>query len=126
MQQRQWGRVLMIGSINQLRPAPDLAIYAALKSAQHNMCVNLARQYAPYNVMINSLSPGLVATKRNRWRREDADNWRKIEASAAQPMGRAATPDEMVGPALLLCSDAASYIAGVDLMVTGAAHLPQS
>ena len=76
--------------------------------------------------MINSLSPGLVATERSRWRREDADNWRKIEASAAQPMGRAATLDEMVGPALLLCSEAASYIAGVDLMVTGAAHLPQS
>lgn len=126
MQQRHWGRVLMIGSINQLRPAPDLAIYAALKSAQHNLCVNLARQYAPYNVMINSLSPGLVATERNRWRREDADNWRKFEASAAAPMGRAAAPDEMVGAALLLCSEAASYIAGVDLMVTGAAHLPQS
>jgi glucose 1-dehydrogenase len=126
MQQRSWGRVLMIGSINQLRPAPDLAIYAALKSAQHNLCVNLARQYAPYNVMINSLSPGLVATERNRWRREDADDWRKIEASAAAPMGRAALPDEMVGAALLLCSDAASYIAGIDLMVTGAAHLPQS
>ena len=76
--------------------------------------------------MINSLSPGLVATERNRWPREDADNWRKIEASAAQPMGRAATPDEMVGPALLLCSEEVSYIAGVDLMVTGVAHLPQS
>jgi NAD(P)-dependent dehydrogenase (short-subunit alcohol dehydrogenase family) len=126
MQQRRWGRVLMIGSINQLRPAPDLAIYAALKSAQHNLCVNLARQYAPYNVMINSLSPGLVATERNRWRREDADDWREIEASAAAPMKRAATPDEMVGAALLFCSEEASYIAGIDLMVTGAAHLPQS
>jgi glucose 1-dehydrogenase len=126
MQQRHWGRVLTIGSINQVRPDPDLAIYAALKSAQHNLCINLAREYAPYNVMINNLSPGLVATERNRWRREDADNWRKIEASAAAPIGRAAAPDELVGAALLLCSEAASYIAGVDLMVTAAAHLPQS
>jgi NAD(P)-dependent dehydrogenase (short-subunit alcohol dehydrogenase family) len=38
-------------------------------------------------------------------------------------MARAAEPDEMVGAALLLCSGAASYIAGIDLMVTGAAHL---
>ena len=66
MQERNWGRVLTIGSINQLRPAPDLAVYAALKSAQHNLCINLARQYAPFNVMINNLSPGLVATERNR------------------------------------------------------------
>ena len=126
MKDRNWGRVLMIGSINQVRPAPDLAIYAALKSAQHNLCINLARQYAPFNVMINTLSPGLVATERNRWRRADEEEWRRIETAAAAPIGRAAVPDEMVGAAILLCSEAASYIAGVDLMVTGGAHLPMS
>ena len=124
MQKRNWGRVLTIGSINQLRPAPDLAVYAALKAAQHNLCINLARQYAPFNVMINNLSPGLVATERNRWRREDAEDWKRIQESATAPIGRAAQPDEMVGAAVLLCSDAASYIAGVDLMATGGAHLP--
>lgn len=124
MQQRNWGRVLTIGSINQLRPSPDLAVYAALKAAQHNLCINLARQYAPFNVMVNNLSPGLVATERNRWRRVDAEDWKRIQAAATAPIGRAAEPDEMVGAALLLCSEAASYIAGVDLMVTGGAHLP--
>jgi NAD(P)-dependent dehydrogenase (short-subunit alcohol dehydrogenase family) len=124
MRERKWGRVLTIGSINQLRPAPDLAVYAALKSAQHNLCINLARQYATFNVMINNLSPGLVATERNRWRRQDADDWRRIQVAATGPIGRAAEPDEMVGAALLLCSEAASYIAGVDLMATGGAHLP--
>jgi NAD(P)-dependent dehydrogenase (short-subunit alcohol dehydrogenase family) len=74
--------------------------------------------------MINNLSPGLVATERNRWRREDADAWRSIQARSAAPIGRAAEPDEMVGAALLLCSDAASYIAGADVMVTGGGHLP--
>jgi len=126
MQERRWGRVLTIGSINQVRPEPELAIYAALKSAQQNLCFNLARQYAPYNVMINNLSPGLVATERNRWRRADAGDWARIQAAAAAPIGRAAEPDEMVGAALLLCSDAASYIAGVDLMVTAGAHLPRA
>lgn len=124
MQAQRWGRVLTVGSIQQARPAPDLAVYAALKAAQWNLCVNLARQYAPHNVMINNLAPGLVATERNRWRRADADAWRDTQAKAAAPMGRAAAPDEMVGAALLLCSEAANYIAGVDLMVTGAAHLP--
>ena len=124
MKANRWGRVLTVGSINQVRPEPDLAIYAALKSAQHNLCINLARQYAPFNVMINNLSPGLVATERNRWRREDAEVWRDIQATAARPIGRAAEPDEMVGGAILLCSDAASYIAGTDLMITGGGHLP--
>ena len=124
MKSRSWGRVLTIGSINQDRPAPDLAVYAALKAAQQNLALNLAREYAPFNVMINNLAPGLVATERNRWRRQDADDWRRIEQSAAAPIGRAGRPDEMVGAALLLCSEAASYIAGADLMVTGGAHLP--
>ena len=124
MKQHGWGRVLTIGSINQVRPEPDLAIYAALKSAQHNLCFNLAKQYAPFNVMINNLSPGLVATERNRWRRQDAEACRNIEAAAGKPMGRAAKPDEMVGAAVLLCSEAASYIAGTDVMVTGGGHLP--
>ena len=42
MKERGWGRVLTIGSINQVKPEPELAIYAALKSAQHNLCINLA------------------------------------------------------------------------------------
>jgi len=124
MKARGWGRVLTIGSINQVRPEPELAIYAALKCAQYNLCINLARQYAPFNVMINNLSPGLVATERNRWRRQDADAWRDIQARSAAPMGRAGQPDEMVGAALLLCSNAASYIAGTDVMITGGGHLP--
>jgi glucose 1-dehydrogenase len=124
MKEQGWGRVLTVGSINQVRPEPELAVYAALKSAQHNLCINLAKQYAPFGVMINNLSPGLVVTERNRWRREDAEAWRNIEAAAGKPIGRAAEPDEMVGAAVLLCSDAASYIAGADLMVTGGGHLP--
>jgi NAD(P)-dependent dehydrogenase (short-subunit alcohol dehydrogenase family) len=124
MRAQGWGRILTIGSINQVRPEPELAIYAALKSAQHNLCINLARQYAPFNVMINNLSPGLVATERNRWRRQDAAAWQNIQARSAAPIGRAAEPDEMVGAALLLCSDAASYIAGADIMVTAGSHLP--
>jgi NAD(P)-dependent dehydrogenase (short-subunit alcohol dehydrogenase family) len=124
MRKRRWGRVLTIGSINQVKPDPQLATYAALKSAQWNVAMNLAPDCARDNVMINNLSPGLVATERNRWRRADAAAWAAIQAKAAPAIGRAAQPDEMAGAAVLLCSDAASYISGVDLMVTAGAHLP--
>lgn len=126
MRARRWGRVLTIGSINQVKPEPQLAVYAALKSAQANLALNLATQYASDNVLINNLSPGLVETERNRWRRKDAQEWREIQARTVRTVGRAAQPEEMVGPALLLCSDAGSYIAGVDLMVTAGAHLPSA
>jgi NAD(P)-dependent dehydrogenase (short-subunit alcohol dehydrogenase family) len=97
-------------------------VYAALKSAQWNLAINLARQYAPFGVTLNNLSPGLIATERNRWRRKDAGEWERIERDSS-PMGRAGTPDEMAGAALLLCSDAGSFITGADLQATGGRHL---
>jgi NAD(P)-dependent dehydrogenase (short-subunit alcohol dehydrogenase family) len=122
MKQAGWGRVLTIGSINQTRPESVLAVYAALKSAQHNLCINLAREYAPFGITVNNLSPGLVATERNRWRRADPDEWREIERDSS-PMRRAGRPDEMAGAALLLCSEAGSFITGADLQATGGRHL---
>ena len=122
MKARRWGRVLTIGSVNQTTPEAELSIYAALKSAQHNLAINLARQYAPFGVTVNNLSPGLIATERNRWRRVDAQAWAQIE-QGSNPMGRAGTPDEMAGAALLLCSEAGSYITGADLQATGGRHL---
>ena len=122
MKRAGWGRVLTIGSINQTRPESVLAVYAALKSAQHNLCINLAREYAPFGVTVNNLSPGLVATERNRWRRADAEAWKQIERDSS-PMRRAGRPDEMAGAALLLCSDAGSFITGADLQATGGRHL---
>lgn len=122
MKERRWGRVLTIGSINQTRPEPDLAIYASLKSAQHNLAINLAADYAPYGVTVNNLSPGLIVTERNRWRRQDAWQWQRIQKNSA-PMQRAGEVGEIAGAALLLCSEAGSFITGVDLQATGGRHL---
>jgi NAD(P)-dependent dehydrogenase (short-subunit alcohol dehydrogenase family) len=122
MKERGWGRVLTLGSVNQTTPEAQLSIYAALKSAQHNLAINLARQYAPFGVTVNNLSPGLIATERNKWRRVDAQEWAAIERGSS-PMGRAGTPDEMAGAALLLCSAAGSFITGADLQATGGRHL---
>jgi NAD(P)-dependent dehydrogenase (short-subunit alcohol dehydrogenase family) len=122
MRRRRFGRILTIGSVNQTAPESVLSVYAALKSAQHNLAINLAREYAPHGITINNLSPGLIATERNKWRREDAAAWKAIEAGCS-PMKRAGKPSEMAGAALLLCSDAGSYITGADLQATGGRHL---
>jgi NAD(P)-dependent dehydrogenase (short-subunit alcohol dehydrogenase family) len=122
MKRNGFGRVLTIGSVNQTAPESVLSVYAALKSAQHNLAINLAREYAPYGITINNLSPGLVATERNKWRREDKASWRAIEMASC-PMGRAGRPSEIAGAALLLCSEAGSFITGADLQATGGRHL---
>jgi NAD(P)-dependent dehydrogenase (short-subunit alcohol dehydrogenase family) len=122
MAARGWGRVLSIGSVNETRPEAELAVYAALKAAQHNLIMNLARQYADKGVLLNTIAPGLIATERNRWRRQDAADWARIQ-HRINPMHRAGEPDEVVGAALLLCSDAASFITGANLEITGGGHL---
>jgi glucose 1-dehydrogenase len=122
MRANGWGRILAIGSLNSERPHPDLSVYAALKSAQKNLCLGLARDLAASGITVNVLSPGLIATERNRTRRVDPQSWTEIERSA-NPMGRAGLPEELVGAAVLLCSQASAFITGADLQVTGGAHL---
>lgn len=66
MAQRGWGRVLAIGSTQQLRPSPAKLIYGATKAAQQNWVLNLARQFGSRGVTVNNLAPGVIATARNQ------------------------------------------------------------
>ncbi len=124
MAERGWGRVLTIGSVQQAAPMIELAVYAGLKSAQYNLVANLSREYEKTGVTINNLSPGLIDTDRNRFLRRTEADW-QATIERASPMGRAGLPEDLVGAALLLCSDAGSFITGANLNVTGGADLPR-
>ncbi len=115
MAERSWGRVVTIGSVQQERPHPAMFVYAGTKAAQRNWCLSLARQYGGQGVTVNNLAPGAILTARNKAQME-------VEGAAlAQriPAGRLGRPDDLVGAALLLCSDAGRYINGVNLFVDG-------
>lgn len=119
MAERGWGRVLTIGSIQQLQPHPSMLVYAGTKAAQMNWVLNLARQFGAHGVTVNNLAPGAILTARNREQMA-----REGEAFIARvPVGRLGTPDDLVGAALLLCSDAGRYITGVNLLVDGGRHI---
>ena len=119
MAQRGWGRVLAIGSTQQLRPSPSKLVYGATKAAQQNWVLNLARQLGSRGVTVNNLAPGVIATARNQAQvaAEGAELVQRI------PVGRIGTPEDLVGAALLLCSDAGRYITGADLYVDGGRHI---
>ena len=115
MEARGWGRVVTIGSVQQTLPHPGMLVYAGAKAAQHNWALNLARQCASKGVTVNNLAPGIIATARNRDQLAAAGE----ELRQKVPVGRLGRPDDLVGAAMLLCSDAGSYINGISLVVDG-------
>lgn len=121
MAKKGWGRVLTIGSIQQVRPNPNLTAYAASKSAQLNLVLNLAKQYARQGVCINNLAPGLIDTDRNADIKADAARY--AEQLNRIPVGTAGQPEDCAQAALFMCSEAAKYITGADLYVDGGMHL---
>ena len=92
------------------------AHYNASKAAVIHLSKSLAMEWAPRSVRVNSISPGYTATPMNT-RPEMVHQTRAFEEQT--PMGRMATVDELVGPAVFLSSQAASFCTGVDLLVDG-------
>jgi NAD(P)-dependent dehydrogenase (short-subunit alcohol dehydrogenase family) len=121
MKSQKWGRVLSIGSVNQWKQNPRLAIYSTTKSAQVNLIMNCAREYAKYGITFNNLAPGVITTDRNGETLSNENVCKKILKLI--PAFRFGKSEECVGAALMLCSNAASYITGADLPVTGGMHL---
>ena len=122
MAERGWGRVVAIGSVQQVRQNPAVAVYAAMKSATADLVENLARQYGPSGVTINNLAPGLIQTDSTSLKIGNADT---LAAALDEiPLRSVGQPDDCVGAVLLLCSDAGRYITGVTLFVDGGMHLP--
>ncbi len=90
--------------------------YNASKAGVIHMSKSMAMEWVGRGVRVNSISPGYTATPMNT-RPEMVHQTKEFEAQT--PMGRMASVDEMVGPAIFLASDASSYCTGVDLLVDG-------
>jgi NAD(P)-dependent dehydrogenase (short-subunit alcohol dehydrogenase family) len=109
------GSILNVISAGAFLFSANTAMYAAAKAGLMAMTRSMAAVFAAKGIRVNALAPGTVDT--DMVRNNDPDT---IEAMKnACFMRRAAHPDEMVGPALLLCSDAGSYITGQVLIVDG-------
>ena len=92
------------------------AHYNSSKAAVMHLTKSLAMEWAERGVRVNSISPGYTLTPMNI-RPELAEQRKQFEADT--PLGRMATVDELVGPAVFLLSRAASFCTGVDLIVDG-------
>ncbi|MBB4302657.1 NAD(P)-dependent dehydrogenase (short-subunit alcohol dehydrogenase family) [Rhodobium orientis] len=90
--------------------------YNSSKAGVIHLSKSMAMEWVDRGIRVNSISPGYTATPMNT-RPEMVHQTKEFESQT--PMGRMASVDEMVGPAVFLASDAASYCTGVDLLVDG-------
>ena len=95
--------------------SPGVAMYAGAKAALMSFTRSMAAAFAPVGVRVNALAPGTVDTDMVRNNPPDA----QLRMANASFQRRAADPDEMVGPALFLASDASSFVTGQVLLADG-------
>jgi NAD(P)-dependent dehydrogenase (short-subunit alcohol dehydrogenase family) len=111
------GSIINLGSMSGLVPLSRVFTYSATKAAVHNLTKNLAREWAPQRVRVNTLVPGFFPAEQNRKVLTAA---RVASIMGHTPMGRFGEARELVAAALLLASDnAGSFITGAEIAVDG-------
>jgi NAD(P)-dependent dehydrogenase (short-subunit alcohol dehydrogenase family) len=110
------GSIINIGSASGLKPLSRVFTYSASKAAVHNISKNLAREWAAKGVRVNILVPGFFPAEQNR---KILSPDRVASIMAKTPMARFGEAHELIGAALLLASDAGSFITGTELVVDG-------
>jgi NAD(P)-dependent dehydrogenase (short-subunit alcohol dehydrogenase family) len=116
MKQRRWGRVIQISSIMAFHSKEGRSAYSATKAALIGMTRAQALELGPFGVTVNCIAPGLFLTDLPKSVLTPAE----LEAFAKRAaLGRWGNPDELIGPVLLLASDAGNYITGQTLVVDG-------
>lgn len=112
------GRIINISSISGLRARDDgTGIYCISKAAMNMMTQVMARELAPYHILVNAIAPGSIKTEFSRVNWTDPE--RKTKRLGEIELKRFGEPDEVVGLALLLASGAGSFITGEIIRVDG-------
>ncbi|MGZ5363715.1 MAG: SDR family NAD(P)-dependent oxidoreductase [Mycobacterium sp.] len=112
MTQHHGGVIINIGTVGSLLASPNELPYACAKAGLNALTVGLAEAFAP-SVRVNAILPGPFETDVTRaWTDE-------MKSGSYVPLGRLGRPDEIVGAALYLASDASSYTTGSTIRVDG-------
>ena len=117
MLERGYGRIVNIASLNSFVALNEVAAYAASKAGVVSLTRSLAVEWSKKGVTVNAIAPGVFRTALNT---DLLDNTpRGQELLMRTPMGRCGRTEELVGAAIYLCSDAASFVTGETLVVDG-------
>jgi NAD(P)-dependent dehydrogenase (short-subunit alcohol dehydrogenase family) len=116
MLERKYGRIIHIASLASFIGLHEVAAYGSSKSGLAGLTRTLAVEWARFGVCVNAIAPGVYRTAMNSKLLEGP---RGQEFLARTPMGRFGKLEELVGSAIFLASDAASFVTGTVLPVDG-------
>jgi hypothetical protein len=117
MKKQGGGRIILIGSVSGLTPSPNVMAYAVAKAGVAHMARCLADEFAPENITVNCVAPGLVRSFSSGPLWKDPKVLKEVSADI--PLGRIGEPDDIAGAVIFLASPAGSYISGATIPVDG-------
>jgi NAD(P)-dependent dehydrogenase (short-subunit alcohol dehydrogenase family) len=117
MLKRGYGRIINIASLSTFAGLFEVAAYGASKAAVGSLTKTLAVEWSKHGVLVNAIAPGVFRTDLNATLLDTTD--RGHEFLTRTPMGRFGKTEELVGAAVYLACDAASFVAGEILVVDG-------
>ena len=121
MKQQTFGRIVIVSSTAGQRGEAFVSNYAASKGGQISFTKSLSTELASFGINVNCVAPGWVETEMTREVFEDKAGLEAILSTI--PRGRMATPEEIAGPIVFLCSEWANNITGEILNVNGGSVL---
>ena len=121
MKTQKFGRIVIVSSTAGQRGEAYVSNYAASKGAQIAFTKSLAPELAAFGINVNCVAPGWVETEMTS--EALADNAQRESIIKSIPLGRVATPEEIAGPIVFLCSEWADHITGEVLNVNGGSVL---
>ena len=117
LKERGGGSIINISSIGGLTPEPGIGIYSVSKSGLINLTKAMAQDWGGDNIRVNAICPGLIKTKFSEALWNDETILQRFLQNI--PLNRVGTPEDTVGLAVYLASDAAAYCTGGIYMVDG-------
>lgn len=111
------GRIVNITTVGAVRGGAMMGVYHASKAAVKMLTMCMAVEWAPFNILVNAVGPGLTRTHFSQpiWANPEVER----QLVTRVPMARLAEPEDIVGAVLFLCSDAARFITGQSLYIDG-------